>query len=560
MMQKRNSKGGNFIKRDSGTEALSIGPVDGLYNQPLFDLDAEDAIVSFTLLGGYNRALDAIGFVNSNVHLIKRNFLTYVGPSGTAAGNPTSSVHSDACAPGEGVEAGGCSYLLEGWGRMRRSSDTRDITDLPIKYSSQRPIYDIGGNMIDDDYEWDVVRMNTVMLQDLQRLIINGNKANAGEADGLLQLITYGYTDPDTGEACTSMDSTVIDYNGNGFMPDEGATGVTFNGDNVPDGYSFYDFLASFLRVTRQRINNSSLSGMPTHISLIPTEHLNCLIEAWVCHTHCGGNKEWMMESEVQAMLNQLKNSLMSGDSVTLTFHGVPVVFFPYDYALLKAGAEPGDPPLADIIVLTPNVGNTPLVRIQVKDMSAAASTPPAGSEFMVSDNSRILSWKTLDHTCYRVHTEMQWRVDMPAPWAQAKFIDVACVSLLGARSADPLSAFYFEGNLVSYPKASAFVTQVAPVANNDFYTREVGASSLVVAAGNGLLVNDTGTPAPVATAVTTAATTAGGTITITANGGFTYAAPSATYTGVDTYVYTITNSAGSDTATVTIVTYDENA
>jgi hypothetical protein len=560
MMQKRNSKGGNFIKRDSGTEALSIGPVDGLYNQPLFDLDSEDAIVSFTLLGGYNRALDAIGFVNSNVHLIKRNFLTYVAPAGTADGSPVSSAHADACAPGTGVESGGCSYLLEGWGRMRKSSDTRDITDLPIRYSSQRPIYDIGGNMIDDDYEWDVVRQTTVMLQDLQRFIINGNKSNAGEADGLLQLVTYGYTDPETGEACTSMDSTVIDYNGNSFAPENGATGVTFNGDAVTDGYAFYDYVASFLRLTRQRIAHSSLSGMPTHIGLIPTEHLNCLIDAWVCHTHCGGNKEWMMESEVQAMLNQLKNTLMAGQNVTLTFHGVPVVFFPYDYGLLSAGAEPGDPALATILILTPNVGNTPLVRIQVKDMSAVAATPPAGSEYMVSDNSRILSWKTLDHTCYRIHTELQWRVDMPGPWAQMKIIDVACDSIYGAKSGDPLSTFFFEGNLVSYPKASGFVTQVAPVANNDFYTREVGASSLVVAAGSGLLVNDTGTPAPAATAVTTVATTEGGTITITVDGGFTYVPPSATFEGVDTYVYTITNAAGSDTATVTIVTYDEAA
>lgn len=553
MMQKK-----NLVKRTS-SEALSIAPVDGLYNQPLFDLNADDSILAFTLWNGYNRALDAIGFTNSSVYSIQKNFLTYIAPAGTAAGSPVSSDHADACAPGTSVEAGGCSYKLEGWGRMRKTSDTRDLTDIPIRYSVMSPQYDIGGQMIEDDLEWDMIRLTTVMLQDFQRRIINGNKAVAGQSDGLLNLITYGYVDPVTGEECSSMDATVIDYGGNVFAPVNGATGVTFNGVAVADGYSFYHYVASWARRVRQRINNSSLSGDPYHIALIPDVHLNSLIEAWVCHVHCGGDLDQAMRSETVALLNQYKEQLYTGGAVTLTFNGIPVTFYPYDYGLLDDPVN-GEPITGTIIFLTPRVGNTKLLEIQMKDMNQI-NRLETGEEYMVMDNGRFLSWNTVDHTCYRVNMEMQWRIDMPAPWAQMVITNVAADSIFGAISSDPLSPYFTETNLVKYPVATSatFTTHVAPVAANQFHSVLLN-TTLTVNAANGLLVGATGTPAPTATVATTAATTAGGEITIAANGSFTYTPPSATFTGVDTYVFTVSNSLGSDTATLTIVVYAANA
>lgn len=553
MMQKR-----NLINRAS-TEALTIQPVDGLYNQPLFDCYAEDSILAFTLFGGYNKALDAIGFKNSDVYRYTRNFLTYVAPAGTAAGNPVTSDHADACAPGTSVEAGGCSYKLEGWGRMRKTSDTRDLTDIPIRYSAQTPTYDIAGNQIEDDLEWDMVRLTTVMLQDFQRRIINGNKAIAGQADGLLNLITYGYVDPVTGEECTSMDATVIDYNDNVFSSSEGATGVTFNGNAVADGYNFYDYVASWAMRIRQRINNSSLTGEATHIALIPSVHLNALVESWVCHVHCGGDLDQAMRSETVALLNGYKEQLYAGGSVTLTFNGIPVTFFPYDYGLLDVPEE-GEPTTGTIIFLTTRVGNTKLIDIQVKDMRQVANLE-TGEEFITMDNGRFLSWNTVDHTCYRVNMEMQWRIDMPAPWAQMVIENVRADSIFGPLSTDPLSPYFTEQNLVKYPVAnsSTFTTLTAPTAANQFHSVLLN-TTLNVNAANGLLNGATGTPAPTATAVTSVATTAGGDITILSDGSFTYDPPSATFTGVDTYVFTVSNSQGSDTATLTIVVYEANA
>lgn len=543
-------------------EDLTLVPTQGLYNQPLFDLCAPDSLLSFVLMNSYSPALDAIGFETSNLYRLEQNMITYIAASGAAAGSPTTSDLSDPCAPGNGTEFGGINWVVEGWGRMRRTSDPRDITDVVTKYCLKTPVYTIGGEVIADDYEWDRMQLSNVILQDYQRRIINGNASSAGQADGLEQLITYGYTDPITGEVASSMDSTVIDYNENLMCSADGASDVTFNGNAIPDGSDLYSLISSFLRRTRVRINNSpNLTGAAKHIGLLSSEHMNALIECYVCHTTCGGELGQMMEVDARKALDALKSQLMSEQAITLSFQGVPVTFFTYDYGLISSTAiESNGTILGDIYILTTDVGNTPLMRLQVKSMTAAANHDAmSGTDMEVTDNGRFLSWKTYDNTCYRVSIEMQYRWRIVAPWAQMRITDVAATTILGAQVADPLSDFFWETNIAGqrYAKANrVFQSLTVPVGHNQFYERTTAATTLTVTAGNGLLREATGNPAPTAVVATSAATTGGGAITIAADGSFSYVPPSATYAGVDTYVFTVTNSQGTDTATVTIVSH----
>ena len=90
-----------------------------------------------------------------------------------------------------------------------------------------------------------------------------------------------------------------------------------------------------------------------------------------------------------------------------------------------------------------------------------------------------------------------------------------------------------------------------APVATNDSYgTNEDGVLAI---AAPGVLTNDT----DVDSATLTAALVAGpshGTLTINANGGFSYT-PAANYNGTDTFTYTASDgSLNSNVATVSIV------
>jgi methionine-rich copper-binding protein CopC len=96
---------------------------------------------------------------------------------------------------------------------------------------------------------------------------------------------------------------------------------------------------------------------------------------------------------------------------------------------------------------------------------------------------------------------------------------------------------------------------KMSPLAFADTYSAEKDV--LLSVGAPGVLTNDAGLPAPSATAITAGPTTAGGTVTLNADGSFSYTPPSG-YTGPDSFNYTATNgqappNASDAQATVTI-------
>jgi large repetitive protein len=92
---------------------------------------------------------------------------------------------------------------------------------------------------------------------------------------------------------------------------------------------------------------------------------------------------------------------------------------------------------------------------------------------------------------------------------------------------------------------------KVSPLAFADTYS--AAKDTQLVVGAPGVLTNDTGLPAPTAVPIVAGATTQGGTVTLNADGGFTYNPP-AGFTGADTFTYTATNGlTPNDTALVTI-------
>jgi uncharacterized repeat protein (TIGR01451 family) len=92
---------------------------------------------------------------------------------------------------------------------------------------------------------------------------------------------------------------------------------------------------------------------------------------------------------------------------------------------------------------------------------------------------------------------------------------------------------------------------QASALARSDTYTATQG-TALVVGAGSGVLANDFGLPAPSASSLAGAATARGGTVTLAADGGFTYNPP-ASYSGPDSFSYTASNGSGSDSGLVSL-------
>ncbi len=97
-----------------------------------------------------------------------------------------------------------------------------------------------------------------------------------------------------------------------------------------------------------------------------------------------------------------------------------------------------------------------------------------------------------------------------------------------------------------------------APVANDDSYSTLMN-TVLTVPAATGVLSNDTG-PSLAATVQTNAPTSQGGTVTLNADGSFTYTPPTGFVSPPsDSFTYTVTNTAGTANGTVTISVTDVN-
>ena len=96
----------------------------------------------------------------------------------------------------------------------------------------------------------------------------------------------------------------------------------------------------------------------------------------------------------------------------------------------------------------------------------------------------------------------------------------------------------------------------VSPVARDDSNYTATGNIPISVPAGSGVLQNDfMGTPTATISAFD-ATSAQGGTVSVAADGSFTYTPPGA-FTGTDTFHYTLTNTLGSSTATATITVND---
>src|SRR6185369_9113184 len=92
---------------------------------------------------------------------------------------------------------------------------------------------------------------------------------------------------------------------------------------------------------------------------------------------------------------------------------------------------------------------------------------------------------------------------------------------------------------------------KVSPLAFPDVYV--AAQNTQLIVAAPGVLTNDTGIPAPTAAPIAGGATAQGGTVTLNADGSFTYNPPTG-FEGNDSFTYTATNGlTPNDTALVTL-------
>lgn len=397
---------------------------------PLFDVCFDDALMSLSFGSGMD-FINAIGWNPTKICTIKRGFIPWVRPEANIQGTRSIGYMADPCDDPNGIEMYSCDFTVTSFGRLRRPGPVRDITRTDLDYCKNSPRWRLDGTPVTDNREYDMIMATEVIMQDLKLMIIDGDAATAGQFSGLETLVDYNYENAD-GTPCELMNSYVVDWNDND--PDT-STGVTVNGVAITVTTTLIDMLQAVYRRIRRRIRNApSLAAQNMMVGdmvlLLPSDAIPCILDAYTCWKVCPeGDITLSLEART------FRNSLLGGmyGAGRIYFDGFEIPLMPYDWNLISAHGS------FDMYLLTLKVGNTRVLSGEYNDMRPTAQKRP---DRYTSDNGLILTWSNDDETCETREVEMQPRLIAWAPWAEARFIDVACLGPLDILSDDPWSTY----------------------------------------------------------------------------------------------------------------------
>lgn len=418
-------------RADVQVPVVSTSPAPIFGCEALFDICTDSALMSLSF-EGTAPFLDWIGWERTDVCVIKKAFINFVRAE-ASGGAKSAGWLADPCADPNSYEVDYCDFTLTDFARLRRESPTRDITKSGLRYCEIQPRYRLDGSPITNQREYDFRLATEVLLQDLKPMIVEGNKATAGQFSGLELLVKTGYTDSD-GSLCPAMDSIVIDMNGRGM---DGGSGVTWNGAAVSATAGYIDLLQAAFRRIRHRIRMApALAAQRMRVGdiilLIPEDFAGCVLDAFTCWSVCD-DVSGPDTLEARNFREQLNGGMFGAGKITLDGFEIPIM--PYDWGLINSGQT------FDSYLLTGAVGNVKLIQGQFNDMSVVADE--RADKFAVTDGGRLLNWAEDRHTCETQVVEMQPRLLMWAPWAQARIMDTVCDVVGGVLSSDPWNTYF---------------------------------------------------------------------------------------------------------------------
>lgn len=408
----------------------------------LFDICSDADLMSLSMAGA-DQFLDWIGWEGTDVCEIIKSFVSWVRPA-YSTGSPTVGYVSDPCGDSNGVEWGKCDFRLTDFGRLRRHTPVRDITKAGLRLCEAQPRYRLDGTLITDDLEYDMRIVTEGLLQDLRRYIVTGSKLTGGLFDGLERLVNTGYQDT-LGHECSMMDSIVVDWNANDF---DGGNGITWNGAAVANTYGFIDVLMAVFRRIRTRLSWAPSLAAPLRegdMALVTTSNnIQCILNAFTCWSVCPGvqySEANLNTFDARNFRDTLNGGMFGAGTITIDGFRIPLIA--YDWALQKG------PTRADAYLLTRQVGGVRLINGQYNNLTIAAQKRPGWYD--ATDGGRLLTWVNSEQTCDQREVEMQPRLLMWAPWAQARFVDIKCNQPGGVISPDPTETSFF-------PETSFFI------------------------------------------------------------------------------------------------------
>lgn len=434
-------------------ERLTLGDEATFYGCcGVFDLCGDNDLISLSL-AGVSPLLDYIGWRPTDVCVLERNFIDRYLPSEGIASSRAGWV-GDACADPNSVDWATVAFRIEDFGRLRRSAPVQDVTRNSMRLCEAQPRYRLDGSLITDDREYNAVMVAEVMAQDLNLMLINGDASTAGQFDGLEQLVATGYTDF-KGVRATTMDSTIVDWNGNSLAGGAGATWTDERGTRAIDATSsFTDMLRSYVRILKKRIKNSGLGVANLQYGDLVMVATSEMVEAILDHftgwsVVVGGQyneanidvlEARQFRETLAGELFRAPNGNMIQSEGTITIHGMRIPLISHDWGLQDGSTS-------DVYLLVGGVGARQTLYGEYNDMRRVEQDYPDRSGFASSDGGKMLHiMQDNDWTCTLEGSEFQGRLVAYAPWTLMKVSNVAADTVGGSITSDPLGSSFYGG------------------------------------------------------------------------------------------------------------------
>ena len=409
----------------------------------LFGLCGPDEVIGLSMTD--DKLVEWMGWQSSSVCEQFIKMITYMDVAGTGAGNP-SAMSGAACDNPPAAEKGTCEVFLGDKGLYRVCGAPIDLTIVGERKCDKQPIYTLpvpgapNGIRVDNDLDFEAIVAAEALKHGLSRDLIDGDKANAGQFDGLEQLVNTGYVDVKTGTACTGVDSLVVAWANDGV-------------DGAVNGHgSIIKKLTDVVRRLRQRINMAGKGSVAVGdmVIVLPTFLRDAVLDAWACYGLCTAsqyNELFRNNLDVREFRDKFTTGLY-GDGF-ITVDGIPVPFIAHDWMTI---GQSGGNFTSDIYVLTRRIGATPVLYGQYHPMSAALDVAQkfGATQYRPMQGDRVLQWAKTDNLCIQVCMAIKPNLYLSAPWAQARITNVATDPQFNPISLDPQSSYFINDTSVA--------------------------------------------------------------------------------------------------------------
>jgi hypothetical protein len=292
--------------------------------------------------------------------------------------------------------------------------------------------------------QWDMTFTMDAVLNDIRNAVITGNSANAGQFDGLQRIVRTGY------DNCRALDSYVINWNNNSMS---GGAGITYNGNATASTYDIVDWLLDIHRDIRERISWSPLLNTQTRrvgdtIILLPGFMARCLLDFYTCWSVCPESLDTTTDAtrivkenhENRDFRIQLNGGMFGDGKIFLDGDEIPLLV--YDWSMING------PTRGDMYYLTGSVGSQRIWEGEhisaMNVMDELGAVDSDAGDYFSSDEGRVLGKVDTDNLCRVLKLWMAPRLWCMAPWAQARFQNVACHTPTGPLSPDPDDSSFF--------------------------------------------------------------------------------------------------------------------